>query len=301
MAAFLNQESGHFYFKVIDMKEINNTNFSYLTKINFIKMSGAGNDFVIIDARKENYQFNPQQIAKLSQRNNIGCDQFIVMRNSKNADIFMDIFNSDGSSSGACGNATRCVALLIMEEFNLHKIVVETKSGLLECQKKDESILVNMGKPKFNWQEIPLQNQVESQSIHIDNFDFFAVNMGNPHIVTFLQQDLDDEIFFKVGPELENHSLFPQKTNVEFARKIAPNHFKVRVWERGAGETLACGSGACAVGVAALKKGLAQNNIEVQTSFKGGDIFISLNEKGEVIMRGEATKIFYGIIDENFL
>jgi len=264
-------------------------------------MSGTSNDFVIIDVRKNNYQFKPAQISKISARNNIGCDQFIVLKNSVNCHIFMEIYNSDGSQSNACGNATRCVALLIMEETNLDEILVETNAGILPCKRDQDCILVNMGKPKFAPEAIPLAENLNSDAIKIDNFEFSAISMGNPHIVTFLEKELADEEFFKIGPKFENHHYFPQRTNVEFVTKESENHLKVRVWERGAGETLACGSGACAVGVIAFKKNIIKNGSEAKISFKGGAIFISLNKDGEVIMRGDATKIFYGIIDNNFL
>jgi diaminopimelate epimerase len=269
-------------------------------QISFIKMSGAGNDFIIIDSRKDIHQFTSKQIAKISKRNNIGCDQFIILKNSSKAQIFMDIYNSDGSLSDACGNATRCVASLIMAEVGLDRISIETNAGILPCSRNDESILVNMGLPKFSANEIPLSKEMDSALIKINNFEFSAVNMGNPHIVTFLDNELSDSKFFELGPKFEIHDYFPQKTNVEFVTIINPNHLKVRVWERGVGETLSCGSGACAVGVIAFKKGLVKDE-EVKISFKGGDIFISLNKAGEVIMRGQVLTIFYGIIDENFL
>ena len=269
-------------------------------QVSFVKMSAAGNDFIIIDSRKNNYQFNQNQISKISKRNNIGCDQFIILKNSNQANIFMDIYNSDGSGSAACGNATRCVAFLVMQETNLDEILVETKAGILPCKKESDSIVVNMGKPQFEWDKIPLSHKMKTDLITINALDFAAVNVGNPHIVTFVNAELSDEDFFKLGPKLENHDFFPQKTNVEFAKIISPEEIKVRVWERGVGETLACGSGACAVGVVALKKGLTHCK-EAKISFKGGDIFISLNTEGEVLMRGGATKIFYGVIDENFL
>lgn len=272
-----------------------------MSQISFIKMSGAGNDFIIIDSRKNDQQFSPEQIAKMSARNNIGCDQFILLKNSHDHHIFMDIYNSDGSSSAACGNATRCVALLVMAENNLDEILIETQAGTLPCKKEGDCILVNMGKPKFAAKDIPLSKNLDTDAIKIDNFEFSAVNVGNPHIVTFLEQELSEADFTKFGPEFENHDYFPQKTNVEFVTQISQNHLKVRVWERGVGETLACGSGACAVGVIALKKNIAKKGEEVQISFKGGDIFISLNQNDEIIMKGDAKKIFYGIIDENFL
>ena len=274
-----------------------------MTQISFIKMSGTSNDFVIIDVRKNNYQFTPEQITKISARNNIGCDQFIVLKNSANCHIFMEIYNSNGSKSNACGNATRCVALLVMEENNLNEVLIETNAGILPCKKEQDCILVNMGKPKFASNQIPLSanSNLNSDSIKIDKFEFSAVNMGNPHIVTFLENELADGEFFKISPKLENHDYFPQKTNIEFVTKESENHLKVRVWERGVGETLACGSGACAVGAIAFKKNIVKAGSEIKISFKGGDIFISLNNDKEIIMRGDATKIFYGIIDNNFL
>ena len=262
--------------------------------ISFVKMSGAGNDFIIIDTRKNNYQLSSAEIAKLSDRKNIGCDQFIILKHSQEASIFMDIYNADGSSSPACGNATRCVAYLMMQEFNIDEVKIQTQSQIIPCKREKDAILVNMGKPKFSPKDIPLAKNLNSNIINIDNFEFYGVNMGNPHIVTFLDQNLSDEDFFKFGPKLENHSYFPLKTNIEFVNKAADNHFKVRVWERGVGETLSCGSGACAVGAAAFQKNLA--NGEVKISFKGGDIFISLNKNGEIIMKGGVTTIFYGMI-----
>ncbi len=264
-------------------------------------MSGAGNDFIIIDARKNNYHFSLEQIAKISARNNIGCDQFIMLKNSANCHIFMDIYNSNGSKSNTCGNATRCVALLIMEEKALDEIIIETKAGILPCKRDGNFILVNMGKPKFSATDIPLSKNIDANSIKIHDFEFNAVNVGNPHIVTFIDKELGDKKFFEIAPKLENHEYFPKKTNVEFVMKESKNHLKVRVWERGVGETFACGSGACAVGVIAIKNGIVSSKEEIKISFKGGDIFIRLNKDGEILMKGDAKKIFYGMIDESFL
>lgn len=283
-----------------------------MSAINFIKMSGAGNDFIIVDSRISNQQFGSAQIAKMSNRKNIGCDQFILLKNSTKydakadikPDVFMDIYNSDGSKSEACGNATRCVASLIMKEKDSAQVHIETASGILTCDRQGSLIAVNMGKPKFDWNEIPLSKEIDTESFKIDdpllvNFRFSAVSMGNPHVVAFIDQELDDETFFKIGPKIENHSLFPAKTNVEFVQIIAPNHLKVRVWERGAGETLACGTGACAVAVLAIKKSLIKED-KVKTSFKGGDLFIEWLEDNSVVMTGSYQKIFTGMIDEKF-
>ncbi len=276
-----------------------------MTKINFLKMSGAGNDFVIIDERKIDYHLSAGQITKICQRSHIGCDQLIILKNSKNADILMEIYNSDGSKSGACGNATRCVASLIMNEKNVDKVNIETAAGILQCEKNGDLIAVNMGKPKFDYQQIPISKKIDTDSFFIEEVDlapykFSAVNMGNPHIVTFIKEELSDKEFFKIGPILEKHKFFPEKTNVEFAQIIGENHIKVRVWERGAGETLACGSGACAVGVIAIKHKLVQGH-EVKTSFKGGDLLIKWQNDDSVIMTGGFEKIFFGTIDEKFI
>lgn len=275
--------------------------------INFLKMNGAGNDFVIIDARasagKEVVQFTPEQIAKISNRSNIGCDQFIIIEDSASADALMEIYNSDGSKSGACGNATRCVAGVLMEEKGVDELKIQTAAGILKSKKDGDLIAVDMGKPKFSWEQIPLLSQKDTDSFTVDGFEkfhFTAVNMGNPHIVTFLDDDLSNQSFVRYGSELEIHPMFPEKTNVEFARILGPNHIKVRVWERGAGETLACGSGACAVAVAAIKKGLVLRG-KIKTSFRGGDLFIEWREDGSVVMSGGYSKIFSGTFDEGFL
>jgi diaminopimelate epimerase len=273
----------------------------FMTKINFLKMSGAGNDFVIIDSRVNNYQFTPKQIATISNRNNIGCDQFIVLKNSSTADLLMEIYNSDGSKSGACGNATRCVAAILMQEKLVDKVDIETPSGILQAWNDGDLIAVNMGKPKFSWQQIPLSEEKNTDDFIVDvanQYHFTAVNMGNPHIVTFIDKDLSDEDFFAIAPALEISPLFPEKTNIEFAQILSANQIKVRVWERGAGETLACGSGACAVAVAAIKKNLVKRE-KLRISFKGGDLFIDWLENGSVIMSGGYQKISNGVLDEN--
>ena len=264
-----------------------------------IKMNAVGNDFIIFDGRKSEINLSKEQITKLSQRHNIGCDQLIVIENSNIADCLMQIYNSDGSISGACGNATRCIAGLIFEENpQLKNITIEVSKQILSCSKNSNSISVNMGKAKFSWSEIPLSQEIDSQNLEILGYKFSCMNIGNPHAVSFVENKLTDEEFFKIGKQVENHQLFPQKTNVEFAQIINDNLIEVRVFERGAGETLACGSGACAVGTLAIKHNLIKSN-KVTIRFKGGDIIISL-EDDFVIMTGDYNKIFAGTIDENF-
>lgn len=267
--------------------------------LNFIKMNAVGNDFIIFDARKTKINLSTEQITKLSQRHNIGCDQLVIIKNSENADCLMQIYNSDGSKSGACGNATRCVAGLIFEENEkLITIKIEVSGQILHCTKNQNLISVNMGNPKFLWNEIPLAQEIDSQNLEILGYKFLCMNIGNPHAVSFIDKKLTDEEFFKIGKNVENHQLFPEKTNVEFAKIINDNLIEVRVFERGVGETLACGSGACAVGALAIKHNLIKTN-KVTIRFKGGDIIISL-ENNSVIMTGDYNKIFTAIIDESF-
>ena len=249
-------------------------------------MSGAGNDFVIFDARNQDVFLTAEQIKKISNRKNIGCDQLIVIRPKScfedYYDVEMEIYNSDGSMSGACGNATRCVASLIEK----NEVKIKTAAGILECKRNGDLISVNMGKPKL------------TGDISLYGFDFTCVDMGNPHAVTFINQEISDEKFFDVGPKVENNIFFPHKTNVEFVRILSDNLLEVRVFERGAGETLACGSGACAVAVAAISKGLVKSK-KITTRFKGGDLQIEWSDEF-VIMTGGFTKIFEGTLDNSF-
>ncbi len=252
-------------------------------------MNGVGNDFVIIDVRKNDINFSATQIKKICDRKNIGCDQFILIKNSQKANCFMAIYNTDGSVSESCGNATRCVASLIMEELNQREITIETLAGVLPCKKIGDEISVAMLVPKF------------AENFYYNNLDFLCANIGNPHAVAFLQQIPADEEFFKIGAEVEKHQFFPNKTNVEFAKILPNNLIEVRVFERGVGETLACGSGACAVGALAIKNKLVQSN-KVIVKFKGGDLAIEWQGEGcPVIMTGGYQKIFEGEIDEKFL
>jgi len=255
-------------------------------KIPFIKMNGAGNSFVIFDARKNPVFLTSEQIIKISDKKNIGCDQLIIMRGGKNVDCEMEIYNSDGSLSGACGNATRCVASILFSDptTSLAELVkIKTAAGILKCRRDGNLISVDMGIPTF-----------EKDKILLHGFEFNCVDVGNPHAVTFIAKPLSDEQFFAVGPSVETDSYFPQKTNVEFARIISDDLIEVRVWERGAGETLACGTGACAVGILAIKRNLIKNN-RVITRFKGGDLTIEWNGVGtSVIMTGGYEKEFEG-------
>ncbi len=319
-------------------------------EITFLKMAALGNDFVILDARSNPKlsQIKASQIAKIANRKNVGCDQLIILKNCDMADVLMEIYNQDGSVSGACGNATRCVAGLLLENLSQLQakssnknqenpiLKIKTAAGVLLAwqvnsniknqanspvaltEKNNNLIAVNMGKPSFNWQQFPFSkpvfnvfNQSSTANFVINEicpYQFSAINVGNPHIVAFLEQNLIDEEFFRIAPKLENHSLFLEKTNVEFAQILSPNHIQVRVWERGVGETEACGSGACAVAVLAIKQNLAgkisqdlAKSQAIKISFKGGSLDVSWLEDGSIIMVGGYEKIFTGAIDANFL
>lgn len=280
------------------MSAVLKTNHKHMNaKIPFVKMEGAGNDFVIIDSRRIPVHLTAQQVKKISDRKNIGCDQVIILKNSSRADCLMEIYNSDGSLSAACGNATRCVASILMAEKKHREAKIKTAAGILRCWKSGDLISVDMGIPEFDWKKIPLSSEIDSQKIFLHDFEFACVNVGNPHAVAFVDEKLSDEKFLNLGPKIECDSIFPEKTNVEFAKIISDDLIEVQVWERGTGETLACGSGACAVAILAIKKSLVKKN-KVTTRFKGGDLTVEWNGTGSaVIMTGGYKTINLGEID----
>lgn len=269
-----------------------------MEKIPFLKMHGLGNDFVIIDERQHSYKLDEKAVRHIADRHfGVGCDQLVLLKNSQNADCFMEFYNSDGSKSGACGNATRCVGSLIMQETGKKKIRLETISGILECTDAGENgVSVNMGKARTAWQEIPLARDVDIMNLAIGDGQLqnpVAVSMGNPHAVFFVEDTVAVDLH-KSGAVLEHHEIFPERANISSAQVISKNHIKLRVWERGSGETSACGTGACATAFAAFKRGLTENNVKV--SLPGGDLFIKIEDDNTVIMTGAATLVFKGEI-----
>jgi len=262
-------------------------------EIRFRKMHGLGNDFVIIDARNQSIQLNKQKCLALSDRKTgIGYDQLILIEQTKNksADAFMRIYNADGSQAGGCGNATRCVAKLLMKETQKKETTIETMAGLLKAKKdKNNLITVNMGAPKLSWNEIPLKEKADTLKLNlsIDNISNpTCVNMGNPHTI-FFAQNLDEINLEIIGPQIETHEMFPEKTNVEIVKIISPTHLKIHTWERGTGITRACGTGACASLVAAVQHNLAER--KAKTELKGGDLFIEWDQNNDILMTGPAT------------
>jgi diaminopimelate epimerase len=249
--------------------------------IHFEKMHGLGNDFVIIDERKF-----PMQLVEAQQREEavrriaarttgVGCDQLLVLRYSPRADAYMQIYNADGSEVGACGNATRCVGWMMMREKHADAALIDTEAGMLECRLAGkERVSVNMSAPRLSWQEIPLATATDTLHIPIESEmlrDGVAVSMGNPHLVFFVD-DVAAIPLQRLGSALEHHPLFPQRVNVSVAHVISPNHIQLRVWERGCGETMACGTGACATFTAARRRGLVHESATV--SLQGGDLEI---------------------------
>ena len=261
------------------------------------KMDGLGNDFVIIDQRHDHIELTNDQIKKICNRNFIGCDQLIYIKKNEKIDADMKFYNSDGSVSGACGNGTRCVAYLLSKEINKNKIVLGTESGNLESKILEEKLVeTKIGLVKTNWDEIPLAKELDTINLKykiIDNnnkehFGGTAVNVGNPHVVFFVN-NIEDFNLEKIGPEIENDKLFPEKCNVTLAKIINENHIKVKVWERGAGLTKACGTAACATAYAAKINGKIKNKTEIE--FELGKLSIFIDESKNISMTGPVSNI----------
>ncbi len=265
----------------------------------FIKMHGLGNDFVVLDLRDGTPPPAPAKIAEIANRKTgIGCDQAILLLPKRNpeAALFMQIHNQDGSEAEACGNATRCVGFLIMNEIKKDMVVIETVAGLLPCWKEpDGRITADMGEPKFGWKDIPLSEERDTLNLKIGEGkikDPVGVNVGNPHAVFFVD-DVAGVDVAGVGPGFESHKLFPRKINVEFVEVKSPTELRMRVWERNAGETHACGSGACATLVAAVRRGLAERKADVVLD--GGTLSIHWRESdNRILMTGAAAHVFEG-------
>lgn len=264
-------------------------------------MNGAGNRFAIFDARTApNFRLVETQVKKLAEPGSKamgkkGADQVIIARapKSSGADLYMEIWNQKGFEVSACGNATRCLAWLYMEEQGVNSMVLETRAGLLLCAMAgDHQVAVDMGPPKLGWDEIPLKEIMHTHHIDVKLGPIDApilhnpgaVNMGNPHCVFFVE-DFERAKPEKVGPMIEFHPLFPEQANIGFARVDRPNKIRLKVWERGVGMTLACGTGACAAVVAAVRQKRSDRNVEVEVD--GGTLFIEWRESdNHVIMTG---------------
>ena len=255
----------------------------------FMKMHGLGNDFVVIDARSGDDPVTPALARALGDRHRgVGFDQLAVIRPSERADFTLDFWNSDGSRAGACGNATRCVSDWMMTQLGRDSISLETTRGLLFAQRRADGLVsVNMGPPILDAAEIPVK--ADPMALPLEGAPV-AVGMGNPHCIYFVA-DAEAVDVAGIGPRIEHDPLFPERTNVEFASLVGPDHLRMRVWERGAGITLACGSGTCATAVAAHLRGLTGRRVIVDVD--GGQLEIDWREDG-VWMTGPTALVFEG-------
>ncbi|MFB2532779.1 diaminopimelate epimerase [Paracoccus sp. p4-l81] len=265
----------------------------------FIKMHGAGNDFVIIDSRDRAVAVvYPALAAALGDRNRgVGFDQLAEIRPSDQADYQLDFWNSDGSRAGACGNASRCVADLMMRDLGRDAVRFVTQRGMLTARRgADGQVSVNMGHPQIDWDQVPLARPVDPLHLPLAG-DPVAIGMGNPHCVHFVP-DAEAVALTTLGPQVEHDPLFPARTNVEYASVIGPDHLRMRVWERGTGVTLACGSGACATAVAAHLRGLTGRRVALDLD--GGRLDIDWAEDG-VWMTGPVARVFDGRLSPDWL
>ena len=259
----------------------------------YLKMNGLGNDFVVLDARAQKIALSRQQIIAISDRaNGIGCDQLIVMEPDTidGVDVFMRIYNAEGGEVDACGNATRCIAALVAGEMATDAVTIRTNAGILAARIDGDLVTVDMSVPRFGWEQIPLAEPfadttgielqigpIDAPILHTPS----VVNVGNPHAI-FWVDDLDAHDLAKFGPLLENHPIFPERANITLAQVLADDRIEVKVWERGAGLTLACGTAACATAVAAARKGLTERKVTIE--LPGGPLDIEWRTSDDHIL-----------------
>ena len=281
-----------------------------LATMTFRKMNGLGNEFVILDGRRDPVTLSPPQVRAIADRQSgIGCDQLIVMEPSKGSDVRMRIWNNDGGEVESCGNASRCVADLLFDETGRDSATIDTRGGLLICTKApDGRVTVDMGAPRFGWQDIPLSEPfhdtraIELQVGPIDKpllHSPSVVNVGNPHCI-FWVDDVDAHDLARFGPMLEFHPLFPERANISLCEVRDRGHLVLKVWERGAGLTRACGTAACAAAVAAARKNLTHRAVRV--TLPGGDLDIVWRESDDhILMTGPVAYEFTGELPDHLM
>jgi len=261
------------------------------------KMDGLGNDFIIFDNREKPISLSKEQIIKISDRNNIGCDQVIFIDKDKSSNAFLKFYNSDGGEISACGNGSRCVAYLLMKENNKKKISLKTKVGILQTELNDKNLVsINMGQPNFEWNKIPLIKQMDNKNLEIkinNNIGKeikggFSLSIGNPHIVFFVK-DIKQFNLKEIGPKIEKHSYFPERCNVTLASIKNKKRVEVNVWERGAGLTKACGTAACATAVAGAVLKLNEKCVDIE--FSEGILNIDWKKNNNIYMTGKVSEV----------
>lgn len=273
----------------------------------FLKMNGLGNDFVVVEARSAPFAPSEAEVRAIADRKTgVGCDQLISIEPAAKelvADAFMRIWNADGGEVAACGNAARCVAWLLTEASDYKKVVIMTRAGPLMAERVgDNRVRVDMGEPRLGWRDIPLAEELDTRGVElqvgpIDDPVLHTpgcVSMGNPHVVFFVP-DAEKAPVKQVGPMIEHHHLFPERANVGFAQILAPDRIRLRVWERGVGETQACGTGACAALVAAARRGLTGRKATVVLN--GGELEIEWTQDNHVLMTGPIEIEYAGKLD----
>jgi len=261
----------------------------------FLKMHGLGNDFVVLDGRREGFSLTPEAVRALAnRRTGVGCDQLLVLEPTKKADVFMRIFNADGYEVGQCGNGLRCIGSLVMAETGRDKITIETTSGIQHCHTVPGGIAIDMGEPIFDWRKIPLSEERDTLHLGLKMgalSDPVALSVGNPHVVFFVEKG-EDISLSTLGPKIETYFLFPERVNVSVAEIKSDSEIRLRVWERGTGITLACGTAACAALVAAAKRGLTGRKATILMD--GGKLLVEWNEAGRIILSGPAEISYQG-------
>ncbi|MFW2541011.1 diaminopimelate epimerase [Primorskyibacter sp. 2E107] len=264
----------------------------------FMKMHGLGNDFVVIDARGRSVEITPAlAIAVADRHRGVGFDQLTVITEAEGADAHLTFYNADGSTAGACGNATRCIARHLLDQTGKDALTLTTERGTLLARDAGGGLTsVNMGHPQLDWQDVPLAEAMDTLELPIEGGPT-ATGMGNPHC-TFFVADAEAIPLEQFGPRYEHHPLYPERTNVQVASLKGPDHLRMRVWERGVGLTLASGSSSCATAVAAARRGLTGR--KVQIDLDGGTLWIDWAEDG-VWMTGATAHVFDGLLTADWL
>jgi diaminopimelate epimerase len=268
-----------------------------MSKLDAYKMDSLGNDFIIFDKRKESISLTKDQIMKISDRNNIGCDQVIFVDADKSNNAYLTFYNSDGGEIKACGNGSRCAAYLLMKENNTKKISLKTKAGILLAELDNKNLVsINMGQPNFEWKRIPLLKEMDNKNLKIkinstegkEIVGGFSLSVGNPHVIFFVK-NINQFNIKDIGPKIENHEYFPEKCNVTLANIKNKKHVKVNVWERGAGLTKACGTAACATAVSGAVLRLNERCVDIE--FPEGLLNIDWKTDNNIYMTGKVSGV----------
>ncbi|MET0155632.1 MAG: diaminopimelate epimerase [Rickettsiales bacterium] len=276
--------------------------------IPFIKMHGLGNDFVVIDARSGVVPPGKSLIPLLCDRRlGIGCDQVVILEGAPLVEAQVRFYNADGSESPACGNATRCVAYLLMEASGDERCVMKIDGrrtlATRDRRKNPRAISVDMGKPSFDWKDVPLREERDVMNLECDEPGLplgAVVSVGNPHLVFFVENAPGIDVA-RVGSRLETHALFPDRVNVHIVSVLGENALMMRTWERGSGLTQACGTGACAAFAVAAKKGIVDASAVVSVHMRGGKVALSYSQNGSLMMKGPTATVFVGTVDVDAL